>query len=174
MSPPAEGKATKPKNRGATGKQTQRSGSRPTPRTSTPSPTRTSRHTKMKDRKRAKKIAGRFIAIISSIETTSGGEDDISPPGTEDKSEDTETARPLGEAEGSGSDSDSEVTVQIRKTAQKKQKERRRRLEQGHREAHPFPPYAGPRISYWEPRWKEAEDDERSPPRVRPKPHDRQ
>ena len=47
----------------------------PTPRTSTSSQRLTSGHTETKDRKRTKKVAGKFVAIISSTETTSGGEE---------------------------------------------------------------------------------------------------
>ena len=127
----------------------------------------------MIDRNCTNKIAGKFVAIIINTETP-GGEDDISPLGTDDEREDTEAARSTEEAAGSESDSDGEVTVQIRKMAQQKQKERRKIIEQGRREAQPFPPYTGLRISYREPSWEEAVDDERSPPRARMTPRDRQ
>ena len=71
----------------------------------------------MTDKKHGKKVAGKFVAIISSTETTSGEKNSISPLETDDESEGTEAARPMGESAGSGSDSDSEVMVKYRKTA---------------------------------------------------------
>ena len=69
--PPAEGRATKPKQKGTTGKHTQRStaqgtGSIHAPRTSTLSPPRTQRRSAKKDKEGAKKVAERFVAIIRS------------------------------------------------------------------------------------------------------------
>ena len=77
----------------------------------------------MKDKKYDKKVAGKFIAIISSTKITSLEDNNISPLGTDVESEGIEAARPTEEAAGHGSDSDSEVTVKVRNTELEKERE---------------------------------------------------
>ena len=176
--PPLRG-ATKTKQKETTGKHTRRStaqgtGSIHAPRTSTPSPPRTQRRSTKKDKKGAKKVAGRFVAIISSTAINSGEEDNISPLGTDDESESTKAVRAMEESAGSRSESDSEVTLKIRTTALERERERMRKLEQGFRAAHPFTPHRGSRVRHREQSWEEAEDNERPSPRIGATPRARQ
>ena len=100
----------------------------------------------MKDKKHARKVAGKFVVIISSTETKSEEDDSVSPLGTDDENEGSEAFRPTGEAAGSGRDSDIEVRVIVRKTTLESEREFMRRLDQGTRAENPFPPYTGPEV----------------------------
>ena len=94
MSPPQREKLLNPKIREATNKETWRvgTGSTPTPRTSTPSPTHTSRRTATKDNNDTKKVEAKFVVIISSTEIASGEDGNSTRLGTDDESEGTEAA----------------------------------------------------------------------------------
>ena len=87
------------------------------------------------------------MAILKPATASSGEEDSLSPPGTEDESRCTEEVRAAEESAGSGSEIEFEVSVKNNKTALRRWRERTpaRELEQEFRAACSFLPYDGSR-----------------------------
>ena len=85
------------------------------------------------------------MAILKPVVTSSGEEDSLSSPGTEDESRCTEVAQAAEEPVGSGSESDGEASVRTNKTVLRRWRESMptRDLEQGSRTARSFPTYEG-------------------------------
>ena len=165
---PTEGAAAKPKHWCTTNKQTQLSTAQLTHpkkihRTSTPAPPHATQDvTKTYERPTpSRKVAGRFVAILYPATASSGEEDNLSTPGTDDESGCTETARAAEESTGSGSESDGKVSVKNKKTTLGGERAYTKELEWRFRAARSFPPYEGNGGRYREQRCEKKEDNER-------------